>query len=169
MKKPISHYLRSLHRDVGFFLIGITIIYCVSGILLIYRNTDFLKTEKVIVKELPPHVDAAELAKILHLRELKVLKTEGEIVFFTSGTYNNNTGVVQYTSKALPSFLEKINSLHKASSAKISHWLSLTFGISLLFLAITSFWMFKSKSKHFRRGVVFASIGLFFALVLLFL
>ena len=40
-KKSIHYYMRGLHRDIGFFLIGLTLIYSISGVLLIYRDTDF--------------------------------------------------------------------------------------------------------------------------------
>lgn len=169
MKRPFCHYIRSLHRDIGFFLIGITILFCLSGILLIYRDTDFLKVEKTIEKEIPKQSDPSEIGRMLHIREFEVLRTEGEIVYFTNGTYNSGTGVVKYTAKVLPAFFEKINQMHTASSGKVSHWFSLVFGVCLMFLAITSFWMFKPASKRFRRGVVFAGIGLLFAVILFFL
>ena len=38
-KKSINHFVRSLHRDIGFFVIGLTIIYSISGIVLTYRDT----------------------------------------------------------------------------------------------------------------------------------
>ena len=36
---------RVLHRYLGFFLAGIMMIYAVSGITLIFRNTDTFKQE----------------------------------------------------------------------------------------------------------------------------
>lgn len=41
-KVSIQKLMRSLHRDIGFLLIGMTLIYCISGLLLIYRGNDFL-------------------------------------------------------------------------------------------------------------------------------
>ena len=46
--KSINHCIRSLHRDIGFFIIGLTIIYSMSGIVLTYRDTNFLKHETLI-------------------------------------------------------------------------------------------------------------------------
>jgi hypothetical protein len=161
--------MRALHRDIGFFVIGITLIYAISGILLIYRETSFLKQEKQIERHLAPNIQDSELGKTLHVRNFEVLKTEGEVIYFKNGTYNKTTGIVNYSDKALPSFLEKFNNLHKASNKKLTHWFSVTFGILLLFLAISSFWMHKPSTKMFRRGILFAGIGFVIAFVLLFL
>ena len=167
--KSIQHYMRSLHRDIGFFVIGITILYGISGIVLIYRDTEFLKSEKQIEKKLSPNMENEELERALHMRNFEVQKTDGEMVYFNKGSYNKSTGTVLYTTKSLPAFIDKFNNLHKASSKSTVHWFSTIFGILLLFLAISSFWMFKPQTKMFRRGILFAGIGVVFTIILLFL
>lgn len=159
--------MRTLHRDLGFLVIGFTIIYAISGIVLIYRDTDFLKHEKQVEQQIAPNIPESDLGGVLHLRNLQVVKTEGEMVYFQNGTYNKATGTVNYTEKALPAFLEKINNLHKKASRNLSHVFSTFFGIILLFLAISSFWMFKPSTKMFRRGMILTGIGLILAVVLL--
>jgi hypothetical protein len=168
-KKSIQYYMRSLHRDIGFFIIGLTLIYGISGIILIYRETGFLKQEKQIERHLDANIENSELGKMLHLRNFEVVKVEGDVVYFKNGIYNKTTGMVKYSDKSLPSFLEKFNNLHKASSRSVTYWFSTIFGILLLFLAISSFWMFKPKTKLFRRGILFAGIGFIIAIILLFL
>ncbi len=37
--------MRVIHRYLGFFLVGIMAVYSLSGIVLIFRDTDFLKQE----------------------------------------------------------------------------------------------------------------------------
>ena len=44
--------MRLLHRYIGYFMAGIMAVYAISGVLLIYRDTDFLKKEKKIEKKL---------------------------------------------------------------------------------------------------------------------
>jgi uncharacterized iron-regulated membrane protein len=41
----VSKNMRIYHRYLGFFLAGIMAIYSVSGIIMIFRDTDFLKKE----------------------------------------------------------------------------------------------------------------------------
>ena len=50
-RKSINHYMRVWHRYAGFFILGIALIYGLSGITLIFRDTDFLKKEKKISYE----------------------------------------------------------------------------------------------------------------------
>jgi hypothetical protein len=168
-KKSIQYYMRALHRDIGFFVIGLAIIYSISGITLIYRDTGFLKHEKQIEKQLSPNIQESELGAILHMRNLEVSKTEGDIVYFKNGTYNKTTGIVNYSENVLPTFFEKMNNLHKKSSKDLTHLLSAIFGALLLFLAISSFWMFKPNTRMFRRGLLFAGIGFIIAIILIFL
>lgn len=166
--KTINYYMRSLHRDIGFLVVGLTIIFSISGIILIYRDTDFLKKEKQVEKTLAPNMQETELRRALHLRKFRILKDEKEIIYFPNGTYNKETGAVKYSAKELPAFLNKFNGLHRASSRNILHWASLVYGILLMFLAVSSFWMYKPKTKMFRRGTAIASIGIVLAGMLLF-
>ena len=54
--KSFNYYMRSLHRDIGFFAFGLVVIYILSGIVLIYRDTDFLKREVTVERQLKPNM-----------------------------------------------------------------------------------------------------------------
>lgn len=166
-KKTINYYMRVLHRDIGFFTIGLVIIYSLSGILLIYRDVDFLKCSTTVEKKLPPNLEPSELGRAFHSRDFKVIKTEGETVYFQNGTYNMTTGVAVYTSQENPFPLNKFIQLHKASSKSPAHWFLAAFGFLLIFLAVSSFWMFKKHTPQFRRGVYITVAGIIFSVVLL--
>jgi hypothetical protein len=161
--------MRSWHRDVGFFVFGLIIIYSLSGIILINRDTNFLKHDTFVEKTISPNMDATELGKELHIKKLKILRNEGVTEFFQEGTYNKMTGEVKYTKKELPSLLLKFNALHKSPGNDFSHWFSTIFGILLFFLAISSLWMFKTNTKTFRKGIFLAGIGIVVAILLLVL
>jgi hypothetical protein len=49
------------------------------------------------------------------------------------------------------------------------HWLSLVLGILLLFMAISSLWMFSPKTKKFKQGAIVAATGILIACLLLLL
>lgn len=168
-KKSTSYYMRSLHRDIGFFVIGLTIIFSISGIVLVFRDSDFLKFTQNNERKLEPNLEASDLGRILHKRDFKVQKTEGDIVYFDNGTYNKATGVAAYTSKELPGFLNIFSAFHKSSSHDTMHPMVVIYGILLLFLALSSFWMFKIKSKYFKRGIYFAGAGFLIAVLVLIL
>ena len=168
IKKPTSFYMRILHRYIGFFLAGIMAVYALSGIVLIYRDTDFLKKEKQVEKTVAPNVKEAELGKMLGIRELKVSKTAGDTLYFKQGTYNSKTGIANYTSKQLPFVLTQLTQLHKASTKKPLYWLNTFFGASLLFFVISSFWMFRPETAIFKKGIYFTIAGIALTLILLF-
>jgi hypothetical protein len=167
--KSFNYYMRSLHRDIGFFIIGITVIFTLSGIMLIYRDTDFLKTEVKNQKELAPGLDAAKLGENLRMREVKITKTEGDIVYFQNGSYNTVSGHAEFTVKTAVFPLNKFMDLHKTMTKKASHYFIALFAGSLFFLAISSFWMFKPKTKTFRRGIILSVAGFVVAFLLLFI
>jgi hypothetical protein len=85
-RKLLRYTMRSLHRDISFFLIGLTIIYTISGILLIYRDSDFLKHEVNTEREIKPNLSESDLGMALHARDFKVLKTEGDLVYLSGSS-----------------------------------------------------------------------------------
>lgn len=167
--KSAQQIMRSLHRDIGFFCLGFVLLYALSGTLLIYRDTGFLKQEKQMHKTLKPNMAPEELGKELRIKEFKVTKTEGDVQFFKNGTYNRSTGIAEYRIKELPRALNKLTELHKSPSGKPTHWATLVFGILLLFLGISSLWMFKPKSSLFRRGLYLSAAGIAVTIILLFI
>ena len=167
-KKTINQWMRSLHRDLGFFAVGLVIIYSLSGITLIYRNTDFLKTEKVMQRTLPLQMSAKEVGTVLKLKNMKIISEDAQVIEFANGTYNKVTGDASYTTQEVISPFKQFINLHKRSSQSPFHWFGIAFGSILLFLVISSFWMFKPGSKMFKRGIILAVSGVVVALVLLF-
>lgn len=166
-KKSFVHYIRLFHRYLGFFFVGFVIIYALAGISLIFRDTDFLKKEKTVKITVPADTKPADLGPTLRLREFKILKTEGDIIYFQGGTFNSATGTAEMTVKELIFPLNKFTNLHKTPSKNPFHWVTLAFGIVMLFLAISSFWMFNTKSKVFRNGLYIILAGFVFAVLLL--
>lgn len=168
-KRSVSYYMRALHRDIGFFVVGLIAVYSLSGMVLVYRDTDFLTRNVQIEKELSPGLDADELGKVLRIKGFKVLKTEGDTVSFKEGSYNKATGVASYQLKQLPAVLQKFVDLHKTMSGKNNHWCALLFGTLLCFLAISSFWMYKKDTSAFRRGICITTAGIILTVIMLFL
>ncbi len=165
--KDTRSFMRITHRYLGYFMAGIMTIYAVSGVLLIYRDTDFLKKEKKYEKIIEKNLDEKALGKELKIKNFEVEKTEGTILKFKQGTYNSVTGEAKYTKKELPFVLDKMAKLHKSQSKDRLSPLNAFFGICLFFFVISSFWMFNPKSKAFKRGIKFTVAGLVAAVILL--
>lgn len=165
--KDTRSFMRIVHRYLGYFMAGIMAVYAVSGMLLIYRDTDFLKQEKKFEKTLAKDLDEKALGKELKLKNFEVTKKEGAVSYFKEGTYNATTGEAKYSKKELPLVLDKMAKLHKAKSADTLSPLNAFFGLCLFFFVISSFWMFNPKTKAFKKGVKFAIAGLVVAIVLM--
>ena len=163
-----STSMRVIHRYLGFFLVGIMAVYATSGTVMIFRDTDFLKQEKEIVKQISPHAEREEIGQQLGIRGFKIEKEEGNIITFENGTYDKSTGEATYSIKALPSILEKMTNLHKARSAQPLFFLNIFFAMSLLFFVISSFWMFMPSTDVFRKGLYFTIAGIVLTLIMLF-
>lgn len=168
-KRKLSNTFRVYHRYLGFFLAGIMAVYAISGVVLIFRKTDFLKKETVIEKRLPPATTTAELGKALNIKNLKVEKTEGSLVYFENGTFDQSTGMAQYTVKKLPLVLDKMTGLHKATTNSPLYFLNIFFGVSLLFFVISAFWMFMPGTDIFKKGLYFTAGGIILTLIMLML
>ena len=63
-KKPLRTSMRILHRYLGYFLAGIMAVYALSGIVMIFRDTNFLKQQKQITKQVKPNAEPDELGQI---------------------------------------------------------------------------------------------------------
>jgi hypothetical protein len=167
--KSIYSIMRALHRDLGFLILGFVIIYSLSGITLVYRGTNFMKHDVTIERKLAPNLTDQELGMEMRQRDFKVEKTEGETLYFSNGSYNKTTGMAVFTIKEVRFPFNKFNELHKISSSDGKHWVTIVFGILLLFMAITSFWMFKPKTKAFQRAMIYTAAGVLICVLLLLL
>jgi hypothetical protein len=133
--------------------------YCVSGITLIYRDDGFLKFENKVETTIAQGLSWKELESALHLRKMKIEKQEGDIVYFNYGEYNALTGHTSYTTQEYPWIIQKLNTLHLSPSASMIHLFGIVYGVLLLFLAISSLFMYKRGTKQARRGVLLATVG----------
>lgn len=166
-KKNISQQVRTIHRTIGYFIAGMVIVFVFSGIMQIYRNTDFLKVSKDKDITIAPNLQANELGRALRLRDFKVEKEENGIVYFENGTYNSQTGEAKYVAKELPAFLDKMTELHTSSSKRGTHYFTLLFAVLLLGMVISSFWMYKPNTKTFKKGMIYVLIGVAVSILLI--
>lgn len=165
--RKVSNNFRIYHRYLGFFLAGIMAVYAISGIVMIFRNTDTFKVSKEIEKQVQPDISEEELGKELRIRNFKVEKTEGEIIYFKDGVFDRGTGTATYTVKQLPTILDSMTKFHKSTTDKPLFFLNIFFGISLLFFVLSAFWMFMPSTKIFRKGIIFTIAGIILTLIVL--
>jgi uncharacterized iron-regulated membrane protein len=161
--------MRLAHRYLGFFLTGIMAVYALSGVVLIFRDTDLLKRDTQVQAFIQPQLTPQALGKELHIRDLQVTYQDQQLMLFEQGTYHLGTGEANYTTKKLPWALDKMTHLHKANTGHPLFWLNIFFGASLLFFVVSAFWMFRPKSKIFQVGLYYTAGGIVLTGVLLFM
>lgn len=161
--------MRVLHRDIGYITLGLTIVYALSGILLVYRNTNFLMSEKTTVKQLKQDLSEKDLSEQLLIRNFQILKEDGEIIYFKEGTYNTTTGVAMISRNEYPPILKKLVNLHKISGNNKWSLFTTIYGILLFFLAVSSLFMYKFRSNKSNRGIALTGLGIILTIVFLML
>ncbi len=130
----ISKYMRVCHRYLGFFLAGIMAIYSISGIIMIFRDTDFLKQEKQKTLTVATGLESHAVGAAIKIKNLKIMSDTLDVVTFEQGTYNKTTGVAEFTVKELPYLLNKMTKMHKATNKDPLYYLNIFFGVSLFIL-----------------------------------
>lgn len=166
-QREASNKMRIYHRYLGFFLAGIMGVYAISGIVLIFRNTDFLKVETTNEKQVAVNLNTEELGKEIRIKRLAFTAVEGDLAIFKQGSYNTKSGEVTYITKKLPLVLDKMTHMHKATSKDPLFFLNIFFGVALLFFVISAFWMFLPGSTIFKKGLYFAAGGIVLTFIML--
>ena len=154
--------MRVLHRYLGFLAIGLTIVYALSGISLLYRDTDVFKVEAVVERDLDPNIPTDKLGQALRIRNFEVTEEKDGIIRFAEGEYDSHTGKAVYKAKKTMFPFDKFTGIHKTASSQTDgmHWFLLAYAVILLFLALSSLFMFKPSTKVFREGIVVTLLGI---------
>jgi len=160
--------MRVYHRYLGFFLAGIMAIYSISGIIMIFRETPFLKKDVHKVMTVAPNLKNEEIGPAIKIKNLKTTEEVGDIVKFKEGTYNRATGEADFTVKELPYLINKITKMHKATHKDPLYYLNIFFGLSLFFFVMSSFWMFTPGTNIFKKGMYFTIAGMVLVVIMLF-
>jgi uncharacterized protein len=158
--------LRILHRDLGYFIVGMTIIYALSGIFLNHRH-DFNPDYKIYSDEFKVEAGTAEQYDASRIKSLLAelpydftykkhyISNEGLVrVFIESGEVVidpvKREGVYRYL-QTRPVIFE-MNKLHKATLGTTWKWVSDSMAVILLLVAITGLFLLKGKRGFMRWG-----------------
>ncbi len=162
----IRRILRVLHRDFGYFIVGMTIVYSLSGIFLNHRH-DFNPDYKIYSYEF--ETDLKNKSNLTE-KEVKSILESFEQKIIYKKHYLNNAGIVKVfiengevainPQSGLGSmhYLQKrpvifgMNKLHKATIGTIWKWGSDVMAVILLFVAVSGLFILKGKRGFNRWG-----------------
>jgi hypothetical protein len=175
----VRKLLRILHRDLGYFIVGMTIVYCLSGIFLNHRH-DFNPDYKIYSYDFQTEYRNKTNLSEQEIRD--VLETfEHNIVY--KKHYLNNNGIVKVfiengevainpnTGEGALHYLQKrpiifgMNKLHKATLGTVWKWGSDVMAFILLFVAISGLFILKGKRGFNRWGWWITIVGFIVPLV----
>lgn len=167
--KSLQYYMRVLHRNLGYLAIGMAIVYSLSGIVLVHRGADAMKTSTRVEKTIAPNLTANEVKEALKMRKFSVKEETDAVVRFTGGEYDKRSGRVEYVQREYVFPMNKFVALHKMPGSQNLHvgLFATLFGIVLFFLAVSSLFMFKPDSKQFRKNMVYTAVGVVLTIILL--
>ncbi|MCU0286008.1 MAG: PepSY-associated TM helix domain-containing protein [Acidobacteria bacterium] len=173
-----------IHRDLGYFLVGLTIIYAISGIAanhLRQWDSNFIIEKKSFnLKNITSdtHVDRALVDNILaqigeggkYKSHFRSSPTRLQI-FLESGVVDVHmeTGQVELENKRNRPVLREFNFLHLNHARKAWTWAADIYAVGLFLLAVTGLFILKGKNGLKGRGKWFVIAGILVPLVFLFL
>ncbi|SFC97700.1 PepSY-associated TM helix domain-containing protein [Pseudoalteromonas denitrificans] len=152
---------RSLHRDIGYFCIGMTLVFAISGIALnhIHQwNSNYNVTQKKVkVEFLETKIKQSnfEHSLLAELNEQGIIKArfwqdENTLKLFIKNKTlfvlpKQNLIIIE---EIKPRFLlRNLNFLHLNEAKKAWTWFSDFYALLLIFLAISSLFMVKGKKS----------------------
>ncbi len=187
-KKSLSNLSRSLHRDLGYFFLGITLVYSITGFILSVRGLGWFKKEYNFQTTIKKDIEIEEFRKILlieaengklkkiynsvtkqiinkRIKRLVFSEKKENIFYFQENSlklqYNKKDGNLAVNYKSYPSYLQLFISSHLSNDKKIWFYLALAYSFALSFFAISAIFIVKGKYGFKKRGIYFSLLGIF--------
>jgi len=169
LNKNFSYWLRGIHRNLGFFMVGLCLVYGVSGFMLNHMDgkDPAFKTTEIRV-ELKKGMDADAItaewntdSELPHLKKVIRIDDKHFRIMLEGGIgiYNSLTGVTEYETHEKRFVIYWLNRLH---SNRINGWSPMGdfFAFSLVFFAISGLFMVKGKNGIVGKGKWYLLVGL---------
>jgi hypothetical protein len=170
----IRKTLRWLHRDIGYLVVGITLVYTVSGIALNHRQDwnphySLISEEVFLQPSEKTEFTIYEIATLLDKFEYEpvykkhFLSKNGTIkIFVEEGTviYDPARGNAELEILKKRPFFFQINKIHLAQAGTLWIWISDIMSVFLLFVAISGLFILKGKYGITGRGLWLTALGI---------
>ena len=177
-------FIRIIHRDIGYVVAALTIIYSVSGIAVNHINdwnpNYIVEHDSSKIIPLNDSLYSAEFAREYLISQLGITdsikshfrKSPHEIEIFLEGrtiSANLNNGKVEIETISNRSGFKESNFLHLNKPKAWWTWVADLFAVALILLAITGLFMIKGKKGFSGRGKWLFLLGIVIPIVFLFI
>jgi uncharacterized protein len=175
-------WLRAIHRDLGYILTGLTVIYSVSGIAVNHANDwnpNYIIEKKTSILKLDDRekISTQTIVNAIMIKagENEILKNgfrpdSNSIKIFTDKhniTYDlASEELTKEDIKARP-FLKESNYLHLNTPKKIWTYVADAFAVGLIFLAVSGLFLVKGKNGMKWRGTWLTIAGILIPILFL--
>ena len=179
----INKFNRITHRDIGYLIAGMTIIYALSGIALNHKNDwnpNYIIDNRSFRTEIPVSRDSFNEDAAMEILKEIPCSLEYKTFYYPSGnilTIFVDNGSVRINSDTGEGTIERIskrplfyhiNFLHY-NPGRWWKYFSDIFCLSLMFVTVTGLFLVKGKNGITRRGAVLTAIGIILPLIFLFI
>lgn len=179
MGKKLRKLNRATHRDVGYFFVGMILIYSLSGIAINHLD-DW--NPNYIVKNWKEKVEKSYTQENFNSKEAKELLKEWDVdgryrkfywnnsgdikIFFKGGTaiIDPKTNIAYLETLGRRPMFHFVNWLHYNPNAYWT-WFSDIFAVALILLAITGMFILKGRTGLVWRGTILVGIGILLPLL----
>ena len=176
--------LRNLHRDLGYFYVGLIIAFAISGIAQNHRKQwkpdkyvyEFKKVETGfrLPKESVTKDSVEAFSKRYDLKEMRqfdIRKDSTLVIAYkdAEATIKLATGKGEVNVYRKRPVIAQLTFLHKNNGNLWWIWYSDIFSLGLIIIASTGMFLMKGKNSFKGRGWKFALAGLVVPIVVLFL
>jgi len=179
----LSKLNRVTHRDIGYLIAGLTIIYSISGIALNHKhnwNPNYIFDNRTFTTEIP--INRESFNNEVAQKILRSILVDPEFKTFYFPTGNKVTlflegGLVQINALTGEGVIEKIskrpifyqvNFLHY-NPGKWWKYFSDIYCIALILVTITGLFIVKGRNGITKRGAILTIIGIILPLLFLFI
>lgn len=175
--KNLRKWLRIIHRDLGYFFVGITFVYGISGIILNHKE---IKKDPAF----KTHIVDVQFSKALTISEFKK-EFENEYPYTLNkiipnntsyqlylqggmGNYNTETGLVYFEIYQKKPIVYFINKLHYNQK---KYWTAIAdiFAGAMIFFALSGLFMVRGKNSILKRGKWYLITGILLVVLYIWL
>lgn len=180
---------RRIHQDLGYFFVGLTIIYAISGIALNHlhhwnpdlsterfsgsysKNIDFTNNTMEAANQLISEIELNHAPKSVVNRGQNTYR-----IFLDLGKGNTGSIDINTSEKTFSGLIQKqrplfktLNFMHRNNAKQLWTWVSDIYAVGLIILAISGLIIMRGKFGFKRYGVWIVIAGIAIPLIILYL